>query len=1071
MIGVKLKRTELKRIMCSVFAAVIIAAPFCGGTLVFADSDIDTDTDIDTDIDTEDSSEEQIQLEESSVAELDKLAYNGDDLGAVYSKESTTFKVWSPTAHKVQVLIYSSGSNEEENSKYLSAADMEYDDKTGVWSATIEGDLLNKYYTYYVYSGKKGKETVDIYAKAAGVNGNRGMIVDLDSTDPEGWDNDKHVSVENQSEAIVWEVNVKDFSSDPASGVSEKNRGKYLAFTESGTTVNSSGTGTTGLDYLKELGVNYVQLLPIFDFGSVDESSKDDQFNWGYDPKNYNVPEGSYSSNPYDGNVRINEAMQMIKAIHDSGMGVVMDVVFNHTYESAKSWFNMTVPGYYYRFTDSGTWSNGSGCGNDTASEHLMFRKYMVDSVVYWASEYHIDGFRFDLMGLHDIETMKAIREALDKLDGGEKILMYGEGWNMPTSAEPGTVMANQQNVRKMGERIGAFNDGFRDGVKGSNFSAAEGGYLQGGQGQAKVRSGITAEIGSWAAVPTQVVTYNSCHDNFTLWDKLVATSGSASDYDNRNETLVSMNKLAAALSLTSQGINFFQAGEEFARTKHGDENSYRSLSRINRLDWERRSEYGDLVQYYSGLIEIRKNFAPFTDPTDTSAKAISYLNTDKGVIAYTLENKITSDKQWKYAALVFNATDEDKVISLSSSSLPSEWVTVVNGDSAGLSGLAVVTDGEVKVKAGTAMMLVDKESFDRLSLKSTKGSVTVKHVDGDTGETIKKQVFSGTIGGKYSIKPDAGLLMEYTYENAQGSVTGTYSEYPAEVTLSYKQYVGTYGTATISFVDSATGSPLAEEIVQRGRTGDRYYTAEIPTIAGYALDLTHLPNNGAGKYTDSNIDIVYKYSPIQNEPVTVHYYNKNNWKNLTIYAYGNGLQNRSETRELIGAWPGSPMQDDGDGWWSYTIPSEQLEGVSGIRVIMANGNAQDPVAGNEGYLVSGEVWINDEGIITDKHEREIVSTGRVNVIYVDYSGAVIDKDVISGNVDESYRIVPKEFFGYELVDSSSNSAGSYAADEINVIFNYQPNYGKSLIVWLASGGVAVLAGGIAAFILRKKAA
>ena len=470
-----------------------------------------------------------------------------------------------------------------------------------------------------------------------------------------------------------------------------------------------------------------------------------------------------------------------------------------------------------------------------------------------------------------------------------------------------------------------------------------------------------------------------------------------------------------------------------------------------------------------SGLIEIRKNFAPFTDSTDKTAKSINFLDTDKGVIAYTIENQLTKGEQWDYAALAFNATSEDKVINFAGGKFPAEWVTVVNGDSAGLSGLNVITDGKVTVKAGTAVMLVDKNSFDKFGLKSAKGTVTVKHVDSATGETIKTQVVSGLIGSKYSIKPDSALLLNYTYENASGSVTGTFSENGAEVSLGYSKYNGTFGTAEISFVDSKTGETLAPAIVQQGRTGERYYTAELPTIPGYALDLTHLPNNGAGKYTDGKIDIVYKYTPVQNDTVTVHYYNKNNWNNLTLYAYGNGLQNRSETKELVGAWPGSAMTDEGDGWWTYTIPGEQLEGVTGVRVILANGNAQDPLAGNEGYLVSGEVWIND-GEITNKHDHEIVSTGKVNVIYVDYSGAVIDKDVLSGKIDESYEITPKEFFGYELIDSASNGAGTYSADEINVIFNYRPNYGKSLIVWLASGGVAVLAGGIAAFILRKRA-
>ncbi|MBQ2348773.1 MAG: type I pullulanase [Clostridia bacterium] len=1038
-------------------------------TGVYDDQGDESEEDTDTDTEKTDS-DNQKSMGESSVAELDKLAYNGSDLGAVYTKESTTFKVWSPKATRVQVVLYATGSDKEENSKYISVTDMEYDETCGVWSAVIEGDLLNKYYTYYVYNGKKGKETVDIYAKAAGVNGNRGMIVDLESTNPEGWENDKHVSVGTQSEAVVWEVNVKDFSSDPASGVSEKNRGKYLAFTETGTTVNSNGVTTTGLDYLKELGVNYVQLLPIFDFGSIDESSKDDQFNWGYDPKNYNVPEGSYSSDPYDGNVRINEVKQMIQSIHNNGMGVVMDVVFNHTYDGAKSWFNITVPDYYYRFTDSGTWSNGSGCGNDTASEHAMFRKYMVDSVVYWAKEYHIDGFRFDLMGLHDVDTMNAIRRELDALEGGDKILMYGEGWSLGTSAEPGTVMATQYNVSKMSDRIGAFNDGLRDGVKGSNFNASEGGFIQGGQGTAKVKSGITGEtISSWAKTPTQTVTYNSCHDNYTLWDKLVATSGSFEDYTQRNENLVAMNKLASAIALTSQGISFFQAGEEFARTKKGDENSYRSSSKINRLDWERRLEYSDLVQYYAGLIEIRKNFAPFTDATGESAKKISFIpNTPKNVIAYTLKNTVTQGTQWDQVAVFFNASPNDEQITLSGSDLPEEWVIIANGDSAGLNGLGLVNENTVKVKAGQALVIVDKESFDKLALKSDKGSVIVRHADADTGETIKLETVVGLIGKKYALKPDTSISAEYTYRRTEGSVNGKFSAEGANVTFYYTKYNGTFGTVVIKFVDSETGNELYDPITQRGRTGERYFTAEIPTIKGYALDLRSLPKNGAGKYTNGNIDVVYKYAPVENEPVTVHYYNSNKWDNITLYSYGNGVQNSREIKELLGNWPGTAMSNDGDGWWTYTIPADVVKGVTGVKVIIANGNAQDPLSGNEGYLVSGEAWIKD-GVVSDKNDKEIVYTGNINVLYVDYSGSIIDKDVITGDISSEYNIVPREFFGYELASQSDNTAGYYTAEEINVIFNYIPNYGKGLIVWLAAGGIVVLAGGIAAFILRKK--
>lgn len=1054
-------KEKAKKWLCCMFAGLLsVIIPFYG-IAAYADEDSSAD---------ETASSNSTKAEESSMAELDKFAYSGDDLGAVYSPESTTFKVWSPTATKVQVLLYATGSDEEKDSKYISVTNMDFDEQTGVWSATIKGDLLNKYYTYYVYNGKKGKETVDIYAKAAGVNGERGMIVDLESTNPDGWNEDKHVSVDKQSEAVVWEVNVKDFSSDPASGVSDKNRGKYLAFTENGTTVNSNGYTSTGIDYLKELGVNYVQLMPVFDFGSVDESKTEiDQFNWGYDPKNYNVPEGSYSSNPYDGNVRINEFKQMVQAIHNNGMGVVMDVVYNHTYEGAKSWFNITVPNYYYRFTESGTWSNGSGCGNDTASERAMFRKYMVDSVVYWATEYHIDGFRFDLMGLHDVDTMNAIRAALDQLDGGDKILMYGEGWSLDTHAEADTVLATQQNMSKLDARIGAFNDGIRDGIKGSNFDASEGGYVQGGQGTSKVKSGIKAEVGNWAKVPTQTVTYNSCHDNYTLWDKLVATSGNFDDYTARNEDLVAMNKLAAAITLTSQGISFMNSGEEFARTKKGNENSYKSSSKINRLDWERRSRYSDLVQYYTGLIEIRKNYAPFTDATDVSAKAITFLkDVPKGVIAYTLRNNLTVGEQWDKVAVIFNSGKTDQTVTISGEDLPDEWVVVVNGDSAGLDGLSVVNDSSVTVKAGTAMMLVDKASFDSVGLKSDKGTVTVNHVDAESGDVIKKQILSGTIGKGYAVIPDSGIELEYTYKNSDGPATGKYTAEGAEVTLYYTKYTGTYGTVNIKFVDGESGKELADTVTQKGRTGERYYTAEIPTIKGYALDLTALPDNGAGKYPDGSVDVLYKFNQTKNEAVTVHYYNSNNWDNLTMYAYGNGAQNDDGTRELLGVWPGKSMTDDGDGWWSLTIPAADLNGIDAVRVIVANGNAQDPLAGNEGYLVSGEVWINN-GIIADSNDKEIFYTGKVNVLYVDYTGSVIDRDVLTGDVDSAYNAENKRFFGYELVSNSDNTAGYFTTEEINVIFNYKPNYGSSLIVWLACGGVAVLSGGIAALIVRKR--
>ena len=494
-------------------------------------------------------------------AELDKSAYSGNDLGAVYTEKSTTFKVWSPKASAVSVDIYDYGS-EAEGGKSIRTTNMTLDKKTGVWSATISGDLAGKYYDYAVTHGEETKRTADIYARACGVNGKRSMVVDLRKTDPDNWENDLHVMVDKPTNASVWEISVADFSSSETSGVSKSNRGKFLAFTESGTTVDCIQGGTpTCMDYLKKLGVKYVQIMPMYDFGSVDES-KDimKQFNWGYDPVNYNVPEGSFSTDPYNGAVRIKECKQMIQALHNAGIGVIMDVVYNHTY-STDSWFQYTVPNYYYRMNEDGTFSNGSGCSNDTASEHLMFRKYMIDSVTYWAKEYHIDGFRFDLMGLHDVTTMNDIRAALDGLyeDGsGKKILMYGEAWNMPTKADEGTVMANQQNLTQMDDRIGAFDDTIRDAIKGST-AGADKGFVQSGGKRSDLKTGFLGQSNlGWANVPSQCVTYASCHDNLCLYDKLVDSVYGSSEYRKRHEDLVLMNKLSAAIVMTAQiyGMN-----------------------------------------------------------------------------------------------------------------------------------------------------------------------------------------------------------------------------------------------------------------------------------------------------------------------------------------------------------------------------------------------------------------------------------------------------------------------------------------------------------------------------------
>lgn len=651
---------------------------------------------------------------QKTAVQLDVLAYDGDDLGAVYTEKSTSFKLWSPTASQVKLRLYSKGDDKESNAELISEQSMSYTADNGIWQITVFGNLKNIYYTYLVTNNGIEKETVDIYACAVGVNGNRGMVADLSSTNPKKWDKETFSAVCRQTQAIVWEVHIKDFSNSPSSGISNEYRGKYLAFTQEGTKVPGTNQSTC-LDYLVQQGINYVQLNPIFDFATVDEAGEANQFNWGYDPKNYNAPEGSYATDPYDGNVRIKELKQMIMSLHSKGIGVIMDVVYNHTMYCADSWFNLSVPNYYYRINGDGSWSNCSGCGNDTASEHKMFRKYMVDSVTYWAKEYHIDGFRFDLMGLHDTETMNAIRQSLDKLPNGEKIIMYGEAWNLGGNA--GVPLATQDNMHLLSERIGAFNDNIRDSLRGNNFCAGQKGLLEGEGDAWSLRKGIKAACGEWAKQPSQTVTYQSCHDNLTLYDKLVAAViGTKADYRTKYEGLVSMNKLGAAVVLTSMGISFMLAGEEMARSKGGDENSYKSPAEENEIKWEKLIAENELSQYYRGLIEIRKSFAPFMDDTRTSLNNIHFIeNTNNKVCAYIIENKLTADTQWKTVVCIFNTdSNNEKVVDFSAEGISGEWIVVANENKAGIEPIRELSGCVASLPKSSALILVDKESFMR---------------------------------------------------------------------------------------------------------------------------------------------------------------------------------------------------------------------------------------------------------------------------------------------------------------------------------------------------------------------
>lgn len=868
-------------------------------------------------------------------ANLDKSAYSGNDLGASYSKKATTFKVWSPNAASVRVNIFEHGSDNEGDAGSIMSRAMSLDKTTGVWSVTINGDLLNKYYTYSVTHGKTTKETADVYAKACGVNGQRSMVVDLSTTNPDGWENDKHVLVKNQTDASVWEISVADFSSSESSGVSEANRGKYLAFTEEGTTVNGvQGASSTCVDYLKKLGVKYVQIMPFYDFGSVDESKNImDQYNWGYDPVNYNCPEGSYSTNPKKGEVRIKECKQMIQALHNAGIGVIMDVVYNHTYTS-DSWLQRTVPNYYYRMNNDGTFSNGSGCSNDTASEHLMFRKYMIDSVTYWASEYHIDGFRFDLMGLHDVTTMNSIRTALDHLyeDGsGSQILMYGEAWDMATNCDEGTVLASQKNLKQLSDRIGAFDDTIRDAIKGST-GGTDGAFVQEGSRRANLKTGIAGQSDTttgWANVPSQCVTYASCHDNLCIYDKLVGSVyGADGKYRKRYEDLVAMNKLSAAIVITSQGIPFSLGGEEFCRSKDGDENSYASSRKENMLDWENVDLYSDVIEYYRGLYKIRDAFAAFSDSTAATANSLTYLSdVPKGVMGYTINN--TESGKWSQMCVIFNGSDSAQNVTAKG-----DWVVLADNKTAGLRNIKNVTNS-VKVEAHSAVIMVDTKSYDSAGIMDDEGAVVIDYYDNKTEKLIKSQTLTGELGTSYDVTNLASTL-NYDVKKTDGEIKGVFTDQVGHAKVYVEEYDGEMSTVTVKFVDETNNTEIEDSFLVKNRKGEQYYTPDLPSIKNYKLVLDDLPTNGAGKLDSASKTVTYKYTRV-----------------------------------------------------------------------------------------------------TDDEDKTVC---RVNAIYMDDSGKILDTKTITGVEGQAYSLSQNTYEEKDLVSVPEKANGTFKSGEINVVFSYSSN-------------------------------
>jgi pullulanase len=645
--------------------------------------------------------------------------YEGTDLGATWTKEKTSFRVWAPTADALVLNLYESGNSYKND--LIESIPMTAD-VNGTWVAEKEGDLNGTYYTYSVTIDGTTQEACDPYARTTGVNGKRAMVIDLDSTDPKGWEDDVNPHAgESINDAVIYEAHIRDLTVDGDSGI--ENAGKYLGLIETGTTTESGIA--TGLDHIRELGVTHLHILPMYDFGSVDETyTYANLYNWGYDPVNYNVPEGSYSTDPYNGEVRVSEVKQMVKGLHDNGISVVMDVVYNHVYSASDFCFNKLVPGYFSRVNSDGSYSNGSGCGNDTASERSMVKKYIVESVNYWADEYHIDGFRFDLVGLLDVDTINEIVETVHETH--PDVIFYGEGWSLGTDVtKAGVTLATQTNSSKTPD-FAYFNDTIRDALKGNVFDETATGFVSGATGLETSISKCFLGNDTWCKSPSQTINYASCHDNNTLFDRLQLSRPDADFAD-----LVKMNNLAAAIYLTAEGVPFMQAGEEMLRSKpNGDgtynSNSYNAGDTVNAIDYSSLDDasYAAVFDYYKGLIAFRKAHAALRLSTaeDVAAHVTTLGNLDAQMVGYEITGGMDGESA-EEIYLVFNANAEDKTITLPDG----DWNVYINSEKAGTTPLETIS-GEATVGAVSALVLVKETGVT----VSADASVTET---GSTGE------------------------------------------------------------------------------------------------------------------------------------------------------------------------------------------------------------------------------------------------------------------------------------------------------------------------------------------------
>ncbi|MEM7574339.1 MAG: type I pullulanase [Bacteroidota bacterium] len=630
--------------------------------------------------------------------------YEGGDLGMIYSPASTSFKLWSPAAQEARLLLYATDVADENPFAIIPMEEID-----GAWTHVYSGDLEGKYYSFQIMQdGAWLEEAPDLYARAVGTNGERAQVIDLAATDPEGWETDRRPELAAPTDIILYELHMRDATVHASAG--SRYPGKFLGLTERGT--RSPDGLATGIDHLVELGVTHLHLLPVFDYASVDERpDAPSAFNWGYDPLNYNVPEGSYATDPSDGRVRVREFKQMVQALHQAGIRVVMDVVYNHTGPTDDSPFNLLVPGYYYRQNEEGGWSDASGCGNETASERPMVRDYIIESVKYWAREFHVDGFRFDLMGIHDIETMNRLSAELHEID--PSIFVYGEGWTAGGSPLPDDQRALKANTPLL-DRIAAFSDDLRDGLKGSVFNHEESGFVSGSEGRiASIQFGVVAagqhpqidyeavnySNAPWAPEPYQCINYVSCHDNHTLWDRL-----QNSNPEDSEEERAKMARLALAVVLTSQGVPFLHAGSEMLRTKGGEENSYQSPDSVNAIDWTRKAQQATTVSYVSALIALRKAHPAFRLPSNAAIQEhLSFLPTTGGddLVVFRLQGVAGDD--WQDILVAYNAS-----VSPQSLALPAgdSYDLIASGEQINVNGIGDQPTGSIQLAARAMTIL-----------------------------------------------------------------------------------------------------------------------------------------------------------------------------------------------------------------------------------------------------------------------------------------------------------------------------------------------------------------------------